>query len=288
MPSIKEYNQKLKSLKNTQKITRTMKMVAASKLHKAHEAQANAKIYAHDLTALTSRISTSVDSKHHPLLMPKEEEKKILIVVFTSDKGLCGAFNHNAHRHTLNWIQENKENFEHIDVSCCGKKGFHFFSKMDNVYKYYENITLRPKFHEAEALGRELIELFMQGTYDRIYLAYNQFISPISQKTIFEQILPIDPEGLLDAVPDQPPEYIYEPTPAELLEFLIPHFLYFKVFFALLENAAGEHGARMSAMDSATKNASELIDKNTRFRNRARQDQITTELTEIIAGAEAL
>ena len=289
MANVKEYKRKLKSLVNTRKITKTMKMVAASKLRKAYEAQANAKLYAKNLTNLISRISASVESTVNPLLKVHATNTRALIVVFTSDTGLCGAFNHNANNHVVHWIQKNKSSYNKIDLSFCGRRGHMFFHKRANVKIYYKDVTAHPKFSNAEIIGNDLQKSFLSDEYDEVYLAYNQFFSPLSQKTIFEKVLPIDPKALIsDEKAIKSVEYIFEPASAKLLEFLIPHFLYFKIYFALLENSAGEHGARMSAMDNATKNATELINRYTLLRNRARQAQITIELTEIVGGAEAL
>ncbi len=288
MPTIKEFNIKLKSLRSTQKITKTMKMVSASKLRRAHEAQANAKLYARNLTALTSRISTGVPQRLHPLLMHREKVKNVAILIITSDKGLCGAFNHNANRMVSSWINENRHRHEDIDLWCCGKKGFTYFARHDIVKRHYESVTGSPKFSDAQRIGDDLSEAFCAKMYDEVYLSYNQFFNPLSQKTVFEKILPIDPNALMGGEVQAEGEYLFEPSAKQLLKFLIPHFLYFKIYFALLENAAGEHGARMTAMDSATKNTAEIIDRYTLSRNRARQAAITTELTEIVAGAEAL
>ncbi len=288
MMGTKAYNTKIRSLKNTRKITKTMKMVSASKLRKAQEAQVSAKSYAQNITKLISRVSSSVDSTLHPLLKAQKENHKALILVITSDKGLCGAFNHNANRRVSQWIIENKNQYATVDLSCCGKRGYMYFRKRNPIKKYYENITINPKFTDAIQIGKDLSQLFVLGEYHEIYLSYNQFFSPLSQKTVFEKILPIDPQALLTTQATKKLDYIFEPTEVELLSFLVPHFLYFKIYFALLENSAGEHGARMSAMDNATKNAADLIDRYTLLRNRARQSAITTELTEIISGAQAL
>lgn len=284
--SIKDFNVKIRSLTSTQKITKTMKMVSASKLRKAHEAQSNAKLYASNLTALTSRISATVQTTAHPLLEAHAEVKNILILIITSDKGLCGAFNHNANKKVASWIEENRHH-ERIDLVCCGKRGFMFFEKHDIVKKHYEDVTVDPHFSNAKEIGKDLSEYFLSKEYDEVYLSYNQFFNPLSQKTVFEKVLPIDPYALISEEVNHETEYIFEPDTRELLNFLIPHFLYFKIYFALLENAAGEHGARMTAMDNATRNASDFIDRYTLFRNRARQAAITTELSEIVAGAEA-
>ena len=288
MPTIKEFNRKLKSLKNTQKITAAMKMVAASKLRKAHQAQANAKVYAEELTAMTSRVRAGLSSASHPLLGPRAPVQKAIVVIITSDRGLCGAFNHNANRRVSAWITENRDHHEQIELWCCGEKGFMYFERHDLVKAHYENVTATPRFAEAIKIGNDLGDAFARGACDVAYLSYNQFINPLVQRTVFEQLLPIDPRLMNNADVQRPTDYMFEPEDETVLNFLIPHFLYFKIYFALLENSAGEHGARMTAMDSATKNASELIDRYTLSRNRARQAAITTELTEIISGAEAL
>lgn len=287
MTMIKEFDTKLKSLKNTQKITKTMEMVSASKLRNAHHAQANARFYAQELTALISRISACAHEADHPFLKPRTPVKRVVILIITSDKGLCGAFNHNANRRVSAWIRENRVHHEQIDLWCCGKKGFMYFERHDMVKAHYENVTATPRFADALKIGMHLSQAFVDGHCDAVYLSYNQFFNPLVQKTVFEQILPINPD-LLMAKAGRRPDYILEPDAETVLNFLIPHFLYFKIYFALLENSAGEHGARMTAMDSATKNASGLVDRYTLSRNRARQAAITTELMEIIGGAEAL
>ena len=288
MASIKEYNEKIKSLRNTRKITKTMKMVSASKLRRSQEARANAKSYAEHITELTSRISSSASLSSHPLIKGNPQMQKALILVFTSDRGLCGAFNLNALRQVIIWINQNKQNYKKIELSFCGKRGFTYFKKLENIRTFYENVTGKPKFSDGEKIGDDIIQGYLKEEYSEVYLVYNQFISPLVQKTTFEKLLPLDPKSLTTNKIESKREYIYEPSAEELIDFLIPQFIFFKIYFSLLENSAGEHGARMSAMDNATKNASELIDKNTLLRNRARQAKITTELTEIVAGSEAL
>ncbi len=309
MRKTREFDVKIKRLGSTRKIARTMKLISASKLRKAHEAQANAKLYARHLTELTSRICASVDPAAHLFLTARDCVRKALILIITSDKGLCGAFNHNANRQVDSWIRENRHLYDQIDLLCCGKKGFAYFVKHDIVKFHYENVTASPRFADAMRIGYDLGRAFFAGDCDEVYLSYNRFFNPLLQKTIFEKVLPVDPHALTDRgalrnaehsqdlVPEisskfqggqKPAEYIFEPQAAELLKFLIPHFLYFKIYFALLENSAGEHAARMTAMDSAASNAQEMIDRYTLQRNRARQAAITTELAEIISGSEAL
>jgi len=289
MPSIKDYNRKIKSLTNTRKITKTMKMVAASKLRKAYELQTHAKVYAQNITALISRVSASVDQTAHPLLNAHKSQKTALLLLFTSDRGLCGSFNHNAISGAESWMRANVQRFEKIDLAFCGRYGLSYFQNKIPVRKYYEGVTATPDFSNAKRIGDELCAWFTAHKYDEVYLTFNQFFNPLSQRTIVEKILPIDPAALLhEEKVEKLRDYLYEPPASELLAFLVPHFVYFKVYFTLLENSAGEHGARMTAMDNATKNASELIDLNTLRRNRARQAEITIELTEIVGGAEAL
>ena len=291
MSTIKEYNVKIKSLKNTKKITSTMKMVSASKLRRAQQAQANAKLYAKSITTLVSRLSSSIDPHQHPLLTPHKKVNNILILVVSSDKGLAGAFNNNINKQVLSWVQAHQGQYEKVDVSCCGKKANMFFRRRMTIKQFYANMTAAPTFANAKKVGNDLIGDFLSKAYDEVYVTYNEFFSPLSQKTTFTKVLPIDPKAL---IPDDEQKksksipYIFEPEISELLNFLIPHFVFFKIYFALLENSAGEHGARMTAMDSATKNASELMNKYLLYRNRARQASITTELLEIISGAEAL
>ena len=288
MPAIKEFDTKLKSLKNTRKITKTMKMVAASKLRRAHQAQASARFYAQQLTALTSRVAASLPASSHALFTVRTPVRKAIILIITSDKGLCGAFNHNANRRVGAWVRENRSIHEKIELWCCGRRGFMYFERHDLVKNHYENVTGIPRFSDAIKIGDDLIESFREGRCDTAYLSYNQFINPLVQKTVFQQILPVDSSVLTVQQKERRSNYDFEPDEGTLLSFLIPHFVYFTIYFALLENSAGEHGARMTAMDSATRNASELIDRYTISRNRARQAAITTELTEIVSGAEVL
>lgn len=287
MIGIKEFNKKIGSLKNTRKMTKTMKMVSASKFKRAYKAQANAQIYAEKLTDLISRLSLASDGQH-PLMQTRKVNNNVLMVVFTSDKGLCGGFNNNLIRAVRHWQKDHPSKYVKMDYSFCGKRGFMVFRRHVSVKKHYENITLKPNFSDAINLGNDLSEAFIKGEYDEIYLAYNRFNSPMSQEPIIEKILPLNQEAVVDQQKAVVVDYEYEPSQNELFKFLVPKYLNFKIFYTLLENAAGEHGARMSAMDKASSNTSDLIDRYTLLRNRARQASITTELIEIISGAEAL
>ncbi|MDP2654215.1 MAG: ATP synthase F1 subunit gamma [Candidatus Omnitrophota bacterium] len=288
MPSVKEYNVKLQSLHNTEKITKTMKLVSMSKLYRAHEAQKRAKLYATDLTELLGRIAGAVELSAHPLLTPRENVNNVLVLLITSDRGLCGSFNNTLIKGVELWRQSEGAKYKFVAMSFCGKRGYAHFRKTVQVEKFYENSTARPDFAVAKAIGRDLMEFFLSKKYDEIHVCYNVFNSPLSQKPAFLQILPIEPHLLRPGEQEWNADYLFEPRRSQLLDVLIPKYLFFRIYFALLENSAGEHGARMTAMDSASQNASDLIDWFTLLRNRARQANITKELIEIVSGKEAL
>ncbi|MDA3874548.1 MAG: ATP synthase F1 subunit gamma [Kiritimatiellae bacterium] len=292
MPSIKEYNRKISSLKNTSKITKTMKMVSASKLRKAQESQRQGKDFAHEVNQLIQRIGGHVESDMHPLLQASEEVKKVLLVIYTSDKGLCGGFNNNIIRYAEKYLEAHKDDGIDYQLAFIGKRGYMHFRKRETVYRFFEQIiSAAPHSKDGAKVTRQLEKAFLNEGFDRVMLLCNEFISPLSQVPKLHSLLPLEPmeipdEPLETATPDE--QILAEPEMSRLLEFLVPRLVTFKVYYALLENAAGEHGARMTAMDNATTNAANLIVENTLLRNRARQAAITTELIEIISGAEAL
>lgn len=291
MPSIKEYNRKLASLKNTVKITKTMKMVSASKLRRAQDNQKHASDYASEVNELIYRVSGGIEDGSHPLMTPKAAVKKLLVVLFMSDKGLCGGFNNNLIRFTEKYIAEREA--EGIDVSlyCCGRRANNHFRRSYNVVNYHEEMqTASPTPKDSVTVSNDACESFQAAEFDQVVLLYNHFLSPLSQKPTLESLLPMS--GTDFAPPENAEqlseEFITEPSVDELIDVLIPKLVDFKIFYAMLETAAGEHGARMTAMDNATTNANNLIDTYKLKRNRARQAAITTELIEIISGAEAL
>lgn len=292
MASIKEYNVKLASLRNTVKMTKTMKMVSASKLRKAQEAQREAQDYAHKLNHLIARLAAAVDTHAHPLLAPRDSVRKVLVLLITSDKGLCGGFNNNLIRAANRWLNATFTNGEEVTMSFCGRRGYQFFRSRRKVRHHYEGAQNNPTFEKAAPIGGDLMEHYLEGEYDAVYLVYNTFRSALSQVPTFQKLLPIEsPEfaamvGEVEPIPSA--DYIFQPSQKEMLAMLIPRTVNFKIFYAMLENAAGEHGARMTAMDNATSNADQMIETYTLLRNRARQAAITTELIEIISGAEAL
>jgi F-type H+-transporting ATPase subunit gamma len=288
MPSTKEFDRKLNRLKNTKKITYTMKLVAMSKLYRAHEAQKKAKTYAQRLTDLISRLAANVENTAHPLIMARPEVNNALILIMTSDRGLCGSFNNTLIKGANAWLRENQTKYKKIDMSFCGKRGWMAFRKQTNVKKLYEGSTGSPNFETAKKIGSDIMADFLKGEYDEVYLTYNVFNSPLSQAPTFQKILPLEPKEVVREAKGFTADYLFEPEQQELLDFLVPKYLFFRIYFALLENSAGEHGARMTAMDNASKNAADMIDRISLLRNRARQANITKELIEIVSGAEAL
>jgi len=288
MPSNKEYNVKINRLKNTRKMTRTMKLVSMSKLIKAQDAQRRAKTYAQRVTSLISRLASDRDLTQHPLFRSETHKNQALIILFTSDRGLCGGFNNNLIRGVNTWLGENEKRYESVHFSYCGRRGHAYFKNRNPEKVNYVGVTAKPDFTTARKIGEDVIQSFLKKEYKDVYVAYNHFNSPLSQVPHITKILPIEPKEELIHGQSMAADYGFEPARDELLSFLIPKYVFFSVYFALLENAAGEHGARMTAMESATKNTEDLIERLTLMRNRARQASITRELIEIISGAEAL
>ena len=288
MPSLKEYKAKLASLNNTRKITKTMKMVAASRLNKAMDAQRKATPYAEKLKELIGTLATGVDATAHPLLEVRPHIKNVLLVVVTSDKGLCGGFNNNTLKAVLRWLQNPVRQQQNVQLAFCGRRGWLSLRNRGKMFKNYEGVTGRPQYADAIRIGQELCDSFLGGTFDEVHIAYSHFISPLSQKPIVDQLLPIHPHEVPVSEKGMSPNLILEPAEGELLTKLLPKIIEFEIYFALLENAAGENGARMTAMDNATTNANQMITLYTLLRNRARQASITKELIEIVSGAEAL
>lgn len=284
MPSLKEFNLKLASLNNMRKMTKTMQMVSASKLRKAQDAQRNASRYAAYARELVGRLVATTGSYEHPLMQHRSEIKKSLVIVFTSDKGLCGGYNNNLCKFVAASLPELQGE---VHLAFCGRRGFTALRKRAPVKAHIEGTTVKPNFATAKLITDKVEEWFLSGEFDAVYLAYNVFYNPLSQKPTLWKILPMEPEIAMDEEQPFDRDYIFEPPRQELLDVLLPRAFTFQVLFALLENAAGEHGARMTAMDAATNNAKNLINHYTLLRNRARQTAITTEMIEIVSGAEA-
>jgi F-type H+-transporting ATPase subunit gamma len=289
MPSLKEYNVKLTRLRSTRKLTRTMKLVSVNKLRRAQEAEKRTAACSARMMGIVARLAAATPEFSHTLLAPHRTVRSALVIVFTSDRGLCGGFNHGLLRFAQAWMAERQAAGHHVEVSCCGRRGHAFFRSRGAVNRFYEDAAGRPEFVQALQIGREAQAAFAGGRIDEVYLAYNVAPNALTQTPTLQRLLPLEPAELTGAVAaSAQTDWIFEPGPADLLASLLPRLIHLKIYAALQSSATGEHSARMRAMDQATTNADNLIESLTLQRNRARQAQITTELTEIVAGAEAL
>lgn len=223
MIGIREFNKKIGSLKNTRKMTKTMKMVSASKFKRAYKAQSSAQVYSEKLTDLVGRLS-AFSSGQHPLMKTKKLNNTALVILVSSDKGLCGGFNNNLFREVRRWIKENPYKYTKIDFSFCGKRGFMSFRRHVTMKTNYEGITVKPIFQDALKVAQDVTHSFMTGEYDEVYLAYNHFNSPMSQVPQIEKILPLDPKALVTGTSNIVADYEYEPSQQEMFDFLVPKF----------------------------------------------------------------
>jgi len=281
-----DLRRRVKSVRNIQQITRAMKFVSASKLRKAQERTFAARPYANRMLAVLNSLATRVESDQHPLLAIRDLNK-VLLIVITSDKGLCGAFNSNIIRSAVRFIEDDGSN-RALSLALVGRKGFEWFkSRSWPIQHQYVNIMSRVDYQYARELGKSIVEYYTKSELDSVYLIYNQFKSVISQKITVEPLLPIK---RLE-IPEEESvflDYIYEQPPNVIFDRLLPKHVETQLFRAMLESEASEQGARMTAMEAATKNAAEVIDKVTLHINRVRQASITTEIIEIVSGANAL
>ncbi len=286
MPSLKDIKKRITSVKNTRQITKAMKMVSAAKLRRAQDAVTAARPYAEKMQEVLSSLALREDPGAHPLLEPRERGRA-LVVLLTADRGLCGGFNGNISKAAERFIHSNAEGYGAYDLMIIGKKGNDLLRRRSlNIARVYENITVSINYGTASLLGQEVVKLFLEGKYDGVFLIYNGFLSAMTQDITVKQLLPVLPRGMEEGT--QVTEYLYEPSREEVLKKVLPKHVEVQIFRGLLESSASEHGARMTAMDSASKNASEMIGKLTLQYNRARQAAITKELMEIISGAESI
>lgn len=285
MATLKVIRKRISSIRNTQQITKAMKMVSAAKLRRAQEAAVEARPYADKMADLLKNLSSRVSRAAHPLLTTREE-KRIQLVLVTSDRGLCGGYNANLIRAAEAFIRSHGAGKE-ITLSFVGRKGADYYRRRrgEGGDRYTNFLSMAPE-DLAEEIAAKLTSLFVDGQSDAVYLLYSHFRSALSQVPTLEKILPVALNDTEET--DQLTEYLYEPGVEELLSSLLPKITEIKIQRALLEATASEHGARMTAMDSATTNASKMMGSLTLQMNRARQASITRELMEIVGTAEAL
>ena len=295
MPNLLDIRRRIKSVKNTQQITKAMKMVSAAKLRRAQDRVVTARPFANKMAEVLGELAQRTDEDfHHPLLDYRGDQRYLLVLI-TADKGLCGAFNTNLTKAAQAFMRENAD--KQIEIMAIGRKGRDFFrNRRATISSEYIGLTGkgRVEFSEALEVACALIKQYTEDTgIDKVYIIYNEFKSVLSQRVVLEQLLPVarakqdEPE----AKSQQPVtliDYIYEQPPAEMFGELLPRLIETQIFRALLESIASEQGARMTAMDSASKNASELIESLTLNMNRVRQAAITNEIIEVVSGAAAL
>ena len=295
MASLKDLRNRIASVKSTQKITKAMQMVAAAKLRRAQEAAQAARPYAERMDAVLANLSTALEGRTGapPLMVGTGRDQTHLLVVATADRGLCGAFNSSIARLARDHIRRLLADGKEVKIICVGRKGADILKREFGnliVETFDFKAVRRVGFAEALQVGRRVLEMFDAGQFDICTLFFSRFRSVISQQPTALQLIPATvPEGADGERPTGArASYEYEPDESEILADLLPRTINIQIFRALLENAAGEQGARMSAMDSASRNAGEMIDRLTLHYNRTRQAMITKELIEIISGAEAL
>ncbi len=295
MATLREIRRRITSVKSTQKITKAMKMVAAAKLRRAQEALVSTRPYARKMNDLLRRLVTRIDLSIHPLLKEREV-KRVLLVIVSGDRGMCGAFNGNVIKAAIDHMNSQYQRLlrepDGVRIVTVGKKSTDFFSKR-NYALYAKHVGIFGSLHfgHARTIIQQIVDQYLKGEYDKVEVVYNEFKSVIQQRIIVEQVLPIPPEQIqetkdLHALAQV--DYIYEPSIREIIDVLLPKHLNFQMWRILLESSTAEEGARMTAMNNATENAKELIRDYTLSYNKERQASITKELLEIVSGAEAL
>jgi len=288
MANVRDYRTRIRSVKSTQQITRAMKLVSASKLRRAQDRILAARPYARKMLEVLSSLAARAHPEKHQLLSRRPEDR-VLVVVITADKGLCGSFNTNILNRARAFLDERRRGpAALLQVDVVGKKARDWFRRRDYqvgriVVDIFRNVT----FEEAKDIAAPLIDRFSRSELDTVYLVYNEFKSVMQQRVVVEPLLPI-PQGAFAAGAAQPEDYLYEPDQESLFAALLPKHVMIQVQRALLESAAAEHGARMTAMENATRNAGEMIDSLTLQMNKIRQAAITKEILEVVSGAEAL
>lgn len=287
MSGAKEIKRRIASVKNTRQITKAMKMVSAAKLRRAQEAVTSARPYADKMSEVIANLAARASGDDvHPMLSGRETVRKIAVYVITSDRGLCGGFNSGVVRAAKAFVRDKRAEGLEVDIYTIGKKGRDQLRRDPGFCKSYVDVSNRYRYDDIKDLVAELNQNYMDEAYDEVHAIFNKFVSVLTQEPTLTQLLPVVPsepaegEELLD--------YMYEPSEQVLLERMLPKNVEVQLHTMMLDSVASEHAARMTAMDSATSNASDMIDRLTLMYNRARQAAITKELSEIVGGAEAL
>jgi len=291
MPSLLDIRRRVRAVKSTQQITKAMKMVAASRLRRAQERIQQARPFATEMLRVLNSLATRVDPGAHPLLDERKVPRaggKALLFVISADRGLCGSFNTNAIKGASTFIVENPA--REVALGLIGRRGRDYFARRGFEVRYEQvNLFQALQYSHAQGIAQAAVEAFTSGQVDSVYLVYNEFRSVMSQKIVVERLLPIprlDIEPLAGGAPQI--DYLYEPTPEELFTTLIPRHVEVQAYRALLESNAAFYAAQMTAMDSASRNAADMIEQLTLYMNKVRQAAITREIIEVVSGAGAL
>ncbi len=296
MPSLIDIRRRVRAVKSTQQITKAMKMVSSSKLRRAQERILRSRPYAQQMLRVFNSLAARTDESRHPLLQDKPSGRTLLIVV-TADRGLCGSFNTNVIKGAAEFIAvKPSDKGREITLALVGRKGRDFFMRRGFDVRYEEvGLFQNVKWSHAQAIAKTAITEFLGADVSSVYLVYNEFRSIMAQRVVVERLLPIanlegteNADGTTFGGPDSTIDYLFEPAPEELLGTFLPFHVAVQVNRALLESSAAEHAARMTAMDSATRNAREMVDRLTLYMNKVRQAAITREIIEIVAGAQSV
>ena len=290
MANLKDIRQRISSVKNTQQITRAMKMVSAAKLRRAQENIQHMRPYAQSILSVIADVAAT-HRISHPLLSQSSESKRILLVVINSDRGLCGAFNNSVNRYVENWHNKSKGKYDQLDYIFIGKRVADYFKREDlNAVDVMLNLAKDISYVKAAQVAEKLMKAYTGGQYDEIRFIYNEFKSAISQNLVTETLLPVDvsQSTFAEAEHQFATDLIFEPQPEAIIDELLHKHFAVQVYRCMSESVAAEHAARMTAMENATNNAKDMISKLTLTYNKLRQAAITTELIEITSGAEAL
>jgi F-type H+-transporting ATPase subunit gamma len=287
MATLRQIQKRIAAVKSTQQITKAMKMVAASKFRKAQEAVIKARPFAREMKNTLGRLADiHAEVKQHPLVVKRENSEREDLFVLTSDRGLCGSFNSNVLRAVEHYLLDHRDHLDSIFLSTIGKKGFRYFKRQDvKIRQDVQDLLNQPVYGRAVELAEDLAERYTSGEVDRVTLVFNEFRSAVQQIVVFRTLLPIEPPETGEG--NEFVDYVYEPDKPELLDRIVRRYLANQLFMDILESVASEHGARMTAMENATDNATEMIHNLTLEYNKARQAAITRELMDIVGGAEA-
>jgi len=284
MQALREIRRRIRSVENTEQITKAMEMVAAVRLKKAQAKAESSRPYAKKLGHLMENLSLASGVISHPLFEKREEVKKIALVIITSDRGLCGSYNSNIFKAADNFLRRYDHN--KVILVIAGRKGYNYYKKKDWEIRYkYSGLETKMSFSELKSLTNQITGLFLSREVDEVFLLYTKFINSLVQKVTLEKFLNIQPEEIKEK---EEIDYIFEPDAEKIFEVLLPRYCLNKIQTALLESQASEYGARMTAMNAATRNAEEMAEHLTLIRNKLRQASITKEMLEIASGAEAL